>query len=658
MSLNIKTATGLQEIGKVTKEKVVSALGFEPANKSVEATVAENTSNIIKADAALAAHETNTRVHVTTAEKQKWDNKSEVRNYADLQNAPNIVETDEGEFILADEAGNIAVKVDKDGLATKNINVSNIRLGGDDLNQKLAGLAADVEAFKLPSIVDDGSGKLEFADEAGNIIARLGAQGFETKTVIVDGTDIKNRVESHIQDSMHLLPGERDKWDAKSDFSGDFDDLKNSPVTEDDSGKLEYTDEAGNIIARLDDKGFETTTVTAKTAIIVDGLNVKNAITEHVGDDTHLKSGERDKWNAKSEFSGKFDDLQNSPITQDETNNIAITDEAGNIILSVGELEEGDCGLETTKVILNNAGTRTDIGEELRGLATNKADNTDVHVEEISVELGTDGTVGGYKTGDVIAAGTDIKTILNKLFQKAVPATYTKPTLTLAAKDTAAGSYEYGTNITAQVAASFTKNDAGALTTIAILKDGVEILNGTDNPLTSTAETISLTTTVSYTASATYAEGTIKNNNLGEPSPDGHISAGSITSSAVKFTPYRCGYFYGVLDTDNSTALTSDIIRSGTKKTGAYAAGNLPLIKASSVANRKRIFVACPATNKGVTKVIMPSAVNADCTANFVKQATTVSVEGANGSAGIDYNVWVYEPAEISDDQTFTVTLG
>ena len=89
---------------------------------------------------------------------------------------------------------------------------------------------------------------------------------------------------------------------------------------------------------------------------------------------------------------------------------------------------------------------------------------------------------------------------------------------------------------------------------------------------------------------------------------------------------------------------------------------SLPLsitgIAASRVANRKRIFVACPAEKTGVTKVIMPSAMNADCTADFVKQSTTIMVEGAEGYDAAAYNVWVYEPAAISDDQTFTVTLG
>jgi hypothetical protein len=292
----------------------------------------------------------------------------------------------------------------------------------------------------------------------------------------------------------------------------------------------------------------------------------------------------------------------------------------------------------------------TKVSDQISGATT--TDST------LIVQLGANGTVGGYKTGDVIAKGTDVMAIINKLLRKAVPASYTNPKISLAAQSTAAGSYEYGKDITAQVKATFTKNDAGVVQSITILKDGVEILTGTNDTLTSNAETFQLTSSVSYTASATYKEGAIKNNNLGEASPDGHIVAGTVTSSAVTFTPYRQGYFYGVLATDKNTPLTSDIIRSGIKKNGAYAAGTLPLISASSVDNRRRIFVACPATNTGVTKVVMPSAQGADATKDFVKQSYAVVVEGENHSTGIAYNVWVYEPALISDDQTFTVTLG
>ena len=291
---------------------------------------------------------------------------------------------------------------------------------------------------------------------------------------------------------------------------------------------------------------------------------------------------------------------------------------------------------------------------------TDYVDDGDAVSADITVELGTGGTLGGYKTGDTISAKTPIETVIKKLLAKQIPPTYSAPTLAIANNGgSAAGNYEYGTVVTPKVKATFTKNDGGDLTAISIKQGSTVVAEGASSPLTYTAsESITLTSSVSFSASCSYAEGAVKNDNLGDPYPTGRISAGSKNSSNYTFTPYRQGYFWGVLDTDSSIALTSDIIRSGKKKNGGYSSGSITGIAASSVANRKRIFVACPATNKGVTKVVMPSAMNADCTADFVKQSSTIVVEGANSAAGIAYNVWVYEPASISDDQTFTVTLG
>lgn len=278
----------------------------------------------------------------------------------------------------------------------------------------------------------------------------------------------------------------------------------------------------------------------------------------------------------------------------------------------------------------------------------------------IDVQLGDGGTLGGYKTGDTITVGTPVQTVIAKLLAKQVPPTYTAPTITVANNGgTASGSYEIGTSVTPKIRATFTQKDAGALTNIQFKKGSTNVgTASTTSPADYTEDAFVLSATTSFNATATYAEGAIKNDNLGDPYPNGHIAAGSKTSSNYTFTPYRQGYFYGVLATSSTEQpLTSAIIRSGNKKNGAYASGNLPLISASSVADRKRIFVACPATNTGVIKVIMPSAMNADCTSDFVKQAP-ITVEGVNGYTGASYNVWVYEPASISDDQTFTVTLG
>lgn len=275
----------------------------------------------------------------------------------------------------------------------------------------------------------------------------------------------------------------------------------------------------------------------------------------------------------------------------------------------------------------------------------------------ITVELGANGSLGGYSTGDVIADGTPIKTIIKKLLAKQIPPTYTAPTVSITNNSgTAPGSYEIGTTITPKLKATYNKNDGGNLTSINISPN---VASGLTSPLTGDVASFALTDTVSYRADVSYEAGPIKNDNLGEPYPSTAIPAGTKYSNYLTFTPYKQGYFWGVLDSSSSTTpLTSTIIRNGTKKNGAYSSGNITGIKASSVANRKRIFVACPADKKGVTKVVMPSAMNADCTADFIKQANTVLVEGANGYEGIAYNIWVYEPAAISDDQTFTVTLG
>lgn len=313
-----------------------------------------------------------------------------------------------------------------------------------------------------------------------------------------------------------------------------------------------------------------------------------------------------------------------------------------------------------TLLLNNNAAVEVDMST----LVPSSMSTEDVSVpidKDITVELGTNGSVGGYKTGDTISAGTTVQQIITKLLAKQIPPTYTAPTISIANNGgPAAGSYEIGTSIDPKLKATFTKNDAGNLTNISISLGSTVLSSGTTSPLSMTNMTsFILDNTTSFSASASYEEGPIKNDNLGDPYSVGHITAGTKTSSNYTFTPYRMGCFYGVLETTSTEqVLTSNIIRGLNKTNKAYASGNLSQISASSVSDPKRIVIACPTGKIGVKKVIMPSAMNADCTNDFVKQSFTISVEGANGYAGVDYNIWIYEPAAITSDQTFTVTLG
>lgn len=131
----------------------------------------------------------------------------------------------------------------------------------------------------------------------------------------------------------------------------------------------------------------------------------------------------------------------------------------------------------------------------------------------------------------------------------------------------------------------------------------------------------------------------------------GAVEAGTKTKDTGAYTPFR-NTFYGT--STGKPALDSAAIRALGKTGKAYAAGTLTL---NVPAGTQRVAIACIATAKGVTKVINETAMNADVTSTFVK--STVPVEGANGYAAKDYNVWVFEPAvAYGNAAVLKVTLG
>ena len=260
--------------------------------------------------------------------------------------------------------------------------------------------------------------------------------------------------------------------------------------------------------------------------------------------------------------------------------------------------------------------------------------------QEWEVQLGSGGTVGGLKTGDTIPEGTTMDELIKLLTQKSVPASYTQPGVTCrVSSGNQASSYEVGTEINTTLQGTFTQNDAGALTTIEILKNGSSILSQAASPITTEAQTFTLgEETVSFTAKATYAAGAIKNDNLGHPSPDGQIKAGSKTSSAVSFTGKR-NLFYGT-GVGTAPSITSELVRGLSNK--QLGPSNGTSFNINVAAGQQYVVIAYPATLRKITKCFYVEQ-NTDLAENFTEQ--TISVQGANGAAGADYRVLVYQMA-------------
>lgn len=199
-----------------------------------------------------------------------------------------------------------------------------------------------------------------------------------------------------------------------------------------------------------------------------------------------------------------------------------------------------------------------------------------------------------------------------------------------------AGSYTYGppTGITAQSWSVSCTGVAGTKTTATGTFDNV----------------VAESNSKRIVATAQYGDGAIPDTNLGNPYAAGQIKAGSATANSYELKGVRY-MFWGPMTTD--AAIDSAAVRALAHKK-ATSTGALDTFGAG--AGAKKVVVAVPSDRK-IKQVLMPSALNADVTALFVKQSTTVPVNGANGYAAAAYNIYVYQPASIDAGETYAVTI-
>ena len=152
-------------------------------------------------------------------------------------------------------------------------------------------------------------------------------------------------------------------------------------------------------------------------------------------------------------------------------------------------------------------------------------------------------------------------------------------------------------------------------------------------------------------ATAQYGDGAIPVTNLGNSYEAAQIKAGSATANSYELKGVRY-MFWGPMTTD--AAIDSAAVRA-LAHNKATSTGELDTFGAGKDA--KKVVVAVPSDRK-IKKVIMPSALNADVTALFVKQSAQVQVERANAYAAAAYDVYVYQPASIDAGETYAVTIG
>lgn len=287
----------------------------------------------------------------------------------------------------------------------------------------------------------------------------------------------------------------------------------------------------------------------------------------------------------------------------------------------------------------------------------NKSGETKFIKSKSSKSYTLNGTsLGSLASGQTIPEGIDMDGLLNLITQKEIKATYTKPSVSIANNGgQASGAVETGTSVTPKLRATFAKNDAGVLTALDVLKGGVKVGGGTTSPYDYAGEAIVVgDETITYTAKATYGEGAIKNNNLGKPSPDGHIEAGSVNSSNYSITGQRNSFWGSGVGT--ITSPTSDVIRKLANKRLNVTAGTKISMKIEK--GQQYIMFVLP-ESRTLTQVIYDDLGDKGMLASFTR--TTVQVADARGGQnGLkNYNCYVYNMATpCAAAMNFTFVIG
>lgn len=370
-------------------------------------------------------------------------------------------------------------------------------------------------------------------------------------------------------------------------------------------------------------------------------------------DTSKMKVGDGTKTWADLKYAGG-DAAQNFDVVpeNEETDIVAITR-----VVGAAELHVGD----TTIVKRVISGDKTSYtayvydGEWKAMDGNYRADN--VYFDDditYTVAIGTLAKPSG--SAKFAAKGKNVEQVLSSLMAQEANPSKSNPAVSFSAQG-GFGTFEIGTkkNLTYTAALSTGSYTYGPATGITAQTWEVSCtgVTGTKSTATGTFENvIAEATAKKITAKATYNEGAIPVTNLGNPYPAGKIAASTASKDSNELKGVRYMFWGPMAEAD--MALNSVNIRalahkqaSGTGTLGTFGAG----------AGAKKVIVAVPAGRK-ITKVLMPSALNADVTALFVKQGSQSSVEGAEGYTAAAYDVYVYQPASIDAGETYSVTIG
>lgn len=262
----------------------------------------------------------------------------------------------------------------------------------------------------------------------------------------------------------------------------------------------------------------------------------------------------------------------------------------------------------------------------------------------------------GVEDNEVIPAGKSLDEIVALLVQKPVSAEYTQPSVVVSNEAEQMSDFvEAGTTLTPKFQVTFVQNDAGALSKLEILRGEEVVGESASSPYTYTGTPIVVDNDeLSFTVRATYGEGEIKNNNLDQPSPEGHIEAGSIDSDVYTIAGKR-NLFYGS-GTGNMPDITSDLIRGLSHKVLDPKQGLT--FNVALTTGEQYVVIAYPATLPDLTQIRYLETGDSSMLGMFDHSLVDVADARGGNNGLVSYKVYTLNmPVPTAAKMTFEVTI-
>lgn len=270
--------------------------------------------------------------------------------------------------------------------------------------------------------------------------------------------------------------------------------------------------------------------------------------------------------------------------------------------------------------------------------------------ENVKVELGTNGSVGGAETGYVFDQNMNFAQVLTKLVQKQIHPNYVKPTCNLSS-DLPTLKFEIGDTINPMLTVRYIQNNGGSVEKVELYRNSNIVSNDTAGNATTVFRPASETlngSDLSYKAVVHYRAGAYLKDNFGDDDPTGYIVAGSVTTNTITIKSYR-NIFWCTDVTGTAPILSSQIRNYATIGAGKGVRQGAAVLADKSSFDFKivvqpgtRFICICLPSNYSLKFVRASAQSNNDIKGNFNK--TEVSVYGNNNTLATKYNVYTYIP--------------